>query len=164
MILGIMATLVVSRIAFRGPRDIDLVVNNISRVTQAGYERAVLTGVLHRVFFDFSTEAPEFRLEMLKDADKNKELKDQTFEPVQIAYNTTRVAWPENIVIKNFYIKTIDEAARGLKTAWFFIMPEGFSQEIVINMVDEKNRDERGLVLNPFTVRFVSYDSFQKPS
>lgn len=166
MILGIMATLVVSRVMFRGPREIDAVAANITRLTQMGYERAVLTGKLHRVFFDFAQDAPEFRLEVLADgAQKDApELKDQKFTPVSVEYNKTRYAWPEQVTIKNFYIKTIDEAARGLKTAWFYIMPEGITQEIVINMADELLQDTRGMILNPFTVRFTIYDSFQKPS
>jgi prepilin-type N-terminal cleavage/methylation domain-containing protein len=161
MIIGIMATIVVSRITIRGPRDIDVLIGNIARVTQLGYERAVLTGKLQRVYFDFGADNSEFRLEELAE-NSDGDLKDQKFVPVTIAYNKTRFAWPEQIMVKNFYIKTIDEAAQ--KGKWFFIMPEGISQEIIINMTDENNQDSRGLVLNPFTVRFTTYDSFQKPS
>ena len=56
------------------------------------------------------------------------------------------------------------------KTAsvWFYIIPEGMVQNVVINMTDTKDvRDNQarpvGLILNPFSAQLKIYDSFQKP-
>ena len=50
---------------------------------------------------------------------------------------------------------------------WFFIVPEGLAQDVVINLLDMRDKDrgkakQVGLVLNPFAAQFKSYDSFQK--
>ncbi|QQR63205.1 hypothetical protein IPH67_01890 [bacterium] len=86
----------------------------------------------------------------------------------------TRCEIPPFIEIKQFFIEGFDEIARyqGNKNAarvWFFLVPEGMAQKVVINMFDNGSKDEKGnprsigLVLNPLTARFYVYDEFQKP-
>jgi len=47
-------------------------------------------------------------------------------------------------------------------------MPDGLSQDVIINFIDSQDplpdgkMRQIGLVLNPFTVQFKEYDSFQK--
>jgi hypothetical protein len=60
-------------------------------------------------------------------------------------------------------------AGSGGKTTriFFYVIPEGLSQEVTINFIDKKDSiDGRarmiGLVLNPFTVQFKVYDRFAK--
>ena len=51
---------------------------------------------------------------------------------------------------------------------WFFIIPDGLTQEVTINFVDYDdmlpNGDARqfGLVLNPFSAQFKLYDTFKQ--
>jgi hypothetical protein len=48
-------------------------------------------------------------------------------------------------------------------------MPDGFCQQVVLNMLDTKTKNDAqgvkqiGLVLNPLNSRFDVYDEFQKP-
>lgn len=165
-IVGVMAMIVVPRLRFRGGNELDKLTDQIAALTTLGYERAVMTGKVHRVFFAFK-EHPYVELQVavaaktLPDKAPDTELK---FEKAAADYNKVSFAWDERFVVKNFYIKGFDEAARGnLTTAFFYIMPDGVSQEIVINILDTATQDEAGLVLNPFHVKFTVYDTFQKP-
>lgn len=160
-IIGVMAMIVVPRLRFRGGNALDALVDKIATLTNSGYERAIMTGKLHRVFFSFK-EHPYVELQIARD--KKASDTEQKFEKAATEYATVSFDWDERFVVKNFYIKGFDEAAKGnLNDAWFYILPEGMSQEIVINIVDETTGDERGLVLNPFHVKFTMYDTFQKP-
>lgn len=160
-IVGIMGAIIVPRISVRSTREIDQFVEKIATLTRIGYERAIVAGKLHRLYFNFK-DTPYIELQAVK-AERST-TGELTFEPAQVAYARTRIEWPDRFVVKNFYIKTIDEAQSGkLKDSWIFLLPEGLSQEIVINIRDEVTGQERGLVLNPFNVRFTVYDEFQKP-
>ena len=73
--------------------------------------------------------------------------------------------------IKQFNIEGFDEMSRygvGRKTTemWFYIMPDGLTQEVTINALDTKdlkNNKPRpfSLVLSPFSAIFKYYDTFQ---
>ena len=161
-IIGVMAAIIVPRLRVRGGKEIDVMVDSIAALTSSGYERALMTGKVHRVFF-MMKEPAHVELQIAQDTKaSDTELK---FTKAPADYNTVSFAWDlERFDIKNFYIKGSDEAARGnLKDAWFYILPDGLSQEIVINIHDRQTGDERGLILNPFHVKFAVYDTFQKP-
>ena len=49
------------------------------------------------------------------------------------------------------------------ETAWFYIMPDGSSQDIIINFTYGDDNKERGIKINPFYVRVNLYDAFQYP-
>jgi len=163
MIMGIMAALVMPQLLVRGERAVDTFVADIAKITQLGIERAVLTGKVHRIFFDFKAdEKPTMSLQVL--AEKQDAGGERKFEPVGADYIKTSYPLHNQIAIKNFYLLGVDKAAEGaLKTSWYYLLPEGVSQEIIINISDELTGDTAGLVLNPFSVRFTVYDTFQKP-
>ena len=53
-------------------------------------------------------------------------------------------------------------------SVWFYIIPEGMTQDVVLNFIDTNDAYDGhprqvGLVLNPFTAQFKEYDEFQKP-
>ena len=86
----------------------------------------------------------------------------------------TTVAIPASFSFKQFFVEGYDEigkygVGKKLESLWFFIVPDGLSQSVIINIVNKKEKGtaERfrpiGLVLNPFMVQFKAYDTFQKP-
>lgn len=98
-----------------------------------------------------------------------------TFTPVVVHYAPAAPSWPESFDIQQFFVQGVDELSsqgkqRQAHTIWFFLLPGGLAQEVVINMLDTKNKghDHEGkkssLVLNPFTVQFKTYDEFQTPA
>ena len=161
-IIGIMATVLVPRLKWRGTKPIDQFVAKITSLTRVGYERAILSGKVHRVYFSFREP---MKVTLQVSSGEHSTLGEAQFVSATTAYAPISYTWDsEKFSFLNFYIKGIDEAKRdGLKDAWFFILPEGISQEIIINIRDEQTAAVRGLVLNPFTVKFSIYDSLRKP-
>jgi len=158
--MGIMAAVVIPRLFTRKDRPIEMLVEQIAQLTTMGYERAIITGKRHRLFFEIAdTSSVSLQVEHVNPASK-----EQKFLAVNDSYMQDSYRWDNRCFIPNFYIKAIDEAGhKSLKTAWFFIQPQGTAQEVIINIKDEETGDERGMVLNPFTVHFTVYETFQSP-
>jgi prepilin-type N-terminal cleavage/methylation domain-containing protein len=160
-IIGVMAAIVIPRLNIRTGRELDLLVDRLANLTAQGYERAILNGTIHRVYFSFKEPA---QVELQEAQPLKKGESELQFKKVPADYNKVSFLFDERFIIKNFFIKGHDEAARGvLKDAFFYILPDGTSQEIIINILDSVTSDEAGLVLNPFLVKFTVYDTFQKP-
>lgn len=161
-IIGVMATIFVPRLRSPAATPIDQLTQKIKELTRLGYERAITTGKVHRIMFRFK-EDPSIQLEI--GGDQRTSLGEMKFFPIgAVGSLPTRIAWEDRFAIKNFYIKGFDEVARGpLKDAFLYLLPEGLSQESVINIRDEKAGATRGMVLNPFTVQWAVYDTLQKP-
>lgn len=135
-----------------------------------GKQDAISNYKLHQVSFDFDKK----KIELLYETGERDSKGESEYKPVQNDYIKSSIDIPDAIEIKNFFIDGtgFDEMAKfsGGKTGavWFYIVPEGLAQEVVINMVDTKDvlYDGKprpfGLVLNPFTAQFKEYDTFQK--
>ncbi len=96
---------------------------------------------------------------------------DYTFTPVTGSYITSEISIPESLEVKSAFIEGKDVLARIVKEKaefYFFLVPEGLAQDVIINLVDKKEvyngkPEQVGLVLNPFSAQLRAYDSFQKP-
>jgi prepilin-type N-terminal cleavage/methylation domain-containing protein len=160
LIIGILMRVGVPRFIMRGTPPIDDVVEQINKLTRLAYVRAILSGKLYRVMFKFAGQG-EIQLEVVE--------KEQAGEPVfQRAKDMiikSSFMWDSRFEVVHFFIKGIDEAQGGLlKDAWFYVLPSGVSQDIIIDIRDRQTGDVRGLVLNPFSVKFTLYDTVQTPS
>ena len=131
-------------------------------------QHAITTYQVHQVFIDFKNKKISLRVP----AEKKNNKGELVYENVRgVAINPT-MAIPSAIEVKQCIIEGYDELSRyvGRKTneTWFFVVPEGITQEVTINFVDTSDRlygDKPrpiGLVLNPFTAQFKEYDAFQK--
>jgi len=146
------------RMGYRGTRPIDELADRISRVTRLAYVRAVMSGKVHRVLFSFGN-APQVRVEA---EEGRTSTGSRTFGPVADMIIQSSFAWDMRFEVANFFITGIDEA-RDLKDAWFFVVPVGLAQDVIINIIDRETGDRCGLSLNPFSVKFTTYDDFQRP-
>lgn len=159
-IIAIITAIALPRIRYRGTQPLDELAESLNRLTRLAYGRAIMTGTLHRIVFKMS-EPREVRLEV---QDGAKRTGEPTFTRVMGAMIPSSFLWDKRFEVRNFYIRTVDEARTGtLKDAWFYIVPEGLAQDIIINVEDQETQARRGFVLNPFTVKFALYDTFQKP-
>ncbi len=146
-------------------------VTGLNAVMSEVWQRALTSGKIEKVKFDFNARVITVEQQTeTKDKDGKPE-----FEPIVLHYAQNKLSWPETFVFRQFFINREDEmAARGpggtTNDAWFFVMPSGMAQEVIINVVDTKQMGpdqegkELGLVLNPFTVQYKVYDEFQYPS
>jgi prepilin-type N-terminal cleavage/methylation domain-containing protein len=136
----------------------------LNAATQFAQEHAIATHQLTQVYFNLKD-----RLVMIKAQTKQSGDKEPEFIP--IGGMRSKFTWPMQLEIRQLLIEGKDAlksfALRGAGEVWFFITPQGYTQQVTINLIDKKdtvNRRPRrvGLVLNPFSAQFKVYDSFQK--
>jgi prepilin-type N-terminal cleavage/methylation domain-containing protein len=140
----------------------------LNSLTQFAWQNALSTGVTHKLLFAFDDKFIRIDTEVV---DQSAE-KGEKFKPLDQAYIDTRMDIPEQFEIRNFIVEGEDEMAvisgRSDKHAWIFIVPDGGTQMLTINMLDYEDElpdgspRPIGLVLNPFYAQFVPYDSFQR--
>lgn len=169
LILAIMATIVVPNLAPRKASDERTTfIAKLNALMQFAWQNALITRTVHKVAFDFKhkTVALEQETDQKDGEGKTK------FVPLQGAYFATSLEWPRNLEIKNFFIEGFDEmkrfSGRDTGESWFFIIPDGLTQRVTINLVDTADVSLQGrpakvgLVLNPFNAQFTAYDTFKK--
>ncbi len=146
-----------------------LFVSKLNNLTAAAWQRALQTQSLYRLFFDMKKRMISIQAETSEDNKKNKAL-PEVHLPSSLQQDTLQ--WPVSLEIKQFFINGKNDMARTdrkVTTIWFYVVPEGMSQEVIINVTDAQQKQldgfpsEFGLVLNPFNAQFKEYDSFQKP-
>jgi len=163
-LIGILLTVLVP--TFRGRKErlqVKEFVAKLNNLMQAAWQQALVTQKVQQVKFNFTNKTID-----LAEQKSKKNLKD--FVPVSDTYFDTTMTIPDTYFFRNFYISGKDEMGFGKKKdAWFFVVPSGLSQPVVINIVNqdeevkEGEAEKFGLVLNPFSAQFDYYDSFQRP-
>jgi prepilin-type N-terminal cleavage/methylation domain-containing protein len=131
-----------------------------------GWQQALITHKIHTATFDFNKK--KVFIEIVENIDNPSNPK---LAPVKIDYQKTSIDLPEQFEVQNFYIEGYDEVKQsaGRTVFFFYIMPDGMAQDVVINLVDtkdvmpDKSPRRVGLVLNPFSVQLKEYDTFKNP-
>lgn len=132
-----------------------------------GWQNAIKSGKAHRISFDFSKR--KISIAVATDAtDSQGEL---ICEPLSSKHGRTTLPIPDMLKVENFVIEGGDElkkySDKQKAETWFYITPNGLTQEVTINFFDTKDRIAKkarpiGLVLNPFNAQFEAYDEFKK--
>lgn len=137
----------------------------LNSLIQFAWQQAITTHTIHRVSFDFEKR----RIATFYQA-TTKGPAAQSFKPVR-GFSRSSFSWPEHYVVKEFLIEGFDEMKRSTSKAtqevWFYIIPDGLTQAVIINMLDNKDKKAGkprpfSLVLNPFNAQFKVYDTFQR--
>jgi len=138
-------------------------VAKLNNLMQTAWQQALISQKIQRVKFDFTNK----RIGLAEQKDE-RNLKD--FVPVRGTYADTEFMIPDTYFFRNFYIDGNDQMRFGKrKKAWFFVVPSGLSQSVIINIINQDETakegeiEKFGIVLNPFTVQFDYYDVFQRP-
>ena len=147
-------------------------VTRLNAFVRLAAHNAMVTGNVHEVHLDIVKKSLYIRAETGKKDNQGRPI----FNRVTIPALETSYTWDDHLDIKNFYIDGTDQIGGlglGIKKkleVWFYIAPDGLTQEVVINLIDTKDKDPDGkskrihLVLNPFSAQFKEYDGFQKSS
>jgi prepilin-type N-terminal cleavage/methylation domain-containing protein len=166
-IVGFVATILVPNLlAPTAAKERKNFVAAVNGLLYIGWQQALITHKIHIATFDLNKK--KLYLEVVQSMDNPSNPKRV---PVHINYQATSIDWPEQFEIQNFYIEGYDEKARSARqnVFFFYIMPDGMAQDVVINLYDTKDvlpdKSPRpvGLILNPFSVQLKEYDTFQKP-
>ena len=134
--------------------------NFTTLVSEALY-LAVSTKKTHQVYFNFDE-----KIISIKEHDPS--IQDQNFHNQFVftdqgnSFNYKNIS--NQLSFKNFYIEGKDELLSDAIThnSWFYIMPDGTSQSVIINIEVLDPPSQFALSVNPFYSQVQSYDSFQK--
>ncbi|MCX5922850.1 MAG: type II secretion system protein [Candidatus Dependentiae bacterium] len=168
-LIGLLATIVIPN--FQGAQpgyERKQFIAKLNALVNYGRQHAITSHQLYQIFVDFKQKKIELRVQ----AEQKNNKGEVDYKNVVGASMNTTISIPEAVDIKNFIIEDGDLMDRRsgdtTKDSWFFIVPDGLTQEVTINFFDTKDRmyDGKprpvGLVLNPFTAQFKEYDTFQK--
>jgi prepilin-type N-terminal cleavage/methylation domain-containing protein len=167
-IIGILSAIIMPNFQRTTPRyEREAFIARFNSLIQFGWQQALLTHKIHRVNVDIGKKLITLTVDS-GSKDKSGEI---VFIPIINPVQDTQCVIPDQILIKQFFIEGFDmmtKFARS-KTAsvWFYIIPEGMVQNVIINCNDTKDLygdhpRPIGLVLNPFSAQFKTYDTFQK--
>ena len=166
-IIGLLAAVIVPNLRRRSPKyEREQFVGHLNALTQFAWQSAITTGKLHRIFLHIQQ-----RKITVEQATAEKDMEDvPIFKPVRSTYLKTEYVWPKQLSLRDAYIDGQDILSLFDKAyeAWFYLIPSGLAQEVILNFEDSKDRlagrpRQLGLVLNPFSAQFKAYDTFQKP-
>ncbi len=144
-------------------------ITNVNSYLAEAWQQGLATQKIQKIVFDLANR--QVYLEQETD-ELDPVTQEPIFKPVLMSYAPKRVDWSESFEVRQFFVQGVDElSAHSTKNAvWFFLLPGGMAQEVIINILDTKNppagQDGRtfSLVLNPYTVQFKAYVDFQNPS
>lgn len=167
LIIGIMGTVLVPYLGGgKQKADMRSFVSQFNELLQGAWRNALQTRHIQKVKVDFKNNV----ITLTERVEKGATQRDDVFIAVKGLVTPTTITIPDGCTFVNFYIEGKDEMARETRSedAWFFIMPDGIAQLVVINLklqVDDQRAgiEIAGLVLNPFTAQFEYYDEWQKP-
>jgi len=168
-IIGILSAVIMPNIQRSTPRyEREEFIARFNTLVQYGWQQSLITHMVHRVHVDVAKKMITLTIA----TDEKDKSGEPVFKPIPDAAYDTECVIPEQILIKQFFIEGFDMMTKFGRSksasVWFYIVPEGMVQNVVINFMDTKDvRDDQplsvGLVINPFTAQFKTYDTFQKP-
>ncbi len=171
-IIGLIVATTVPNFTKRRPSYLEKAfVTELNASMAQAWQQGLVTQKIQKIVFDAHNKKVFLEQEVSSTADSD----EMTFQKVALPYVSTSVSIPETLEIRQFFVQGVDEFAGGAsqrttETVWFFVMPGGMAQEVVINMyarqdgVVGSDDKEISLVLNPFTAQFKTYDVFQSPA
>ena len=130
------------------------------------WQQALADQKTHQLLLDLNKHSIRIEAETEQKGRDGKPI----FKPITATYFDTEYQWPDNIQFKQFFVDGTD-MMRGIKAEemWFYVVPDGLVQAVIINLIDTSDEDARGeplqfsLVVNPFTAQVTAHDTFQKP-
>jgi prepilin-type N-terminal cleavage/methylation domain-containing protein len=128
--------------------------------------RAVLEQQVHQIYFDIKQEIIQVRIHDAKSVETKLH---KQFTEVNDPEFKTHIPFLKEFKIKNFFINGNEEVFPGrlLEDVLFYIMPDGTSQPVVVNIVHENDDAMQDVnfsfVINPFYARMSVYETFQTP-
>jgi len=143
-------------------------VNQLNSFVIGAQYNALVSGKINRVVFDFKKSQVYIELQI---GQVDAQGQDQ-YEAVNVDFNENIFSWNSaHFKIKDFFVNQKNELLDGNSDqAWYYLMPDGNAQNVIINFYDLKDSEkyhesaEYSMVLNPFAAQFKLYELFQQPA
>jgi prepilin-type N-terminal cleavage/methylation domain-containing protein len=168
-IIGVLGAIIMPNIGRTTPRyEREAFIARFNTLVQYGWQQALVTHKIERITVDIGKKV----ISLTESTDEKDRSGELVFKPLENAVYDTTIVIPDQIVIKQFFIEGFDMMTKFARSktasAWFYIVPDGMTQNVVVNGVDTQDlKDDQprqfSLVLNPFTALFKTHDTFQKP-
>lgn len=168
-IIGVLSAALVPSFRGKSPRyEREQFIARFNTLIQYGWQQALVTHKVHRITVDVGKKL----ISLTVHSDEKDKSGEGVYKPLTNPVQETECIILDQINIKQFFIEGFDMVAKfsrnKIATMWFYIIPEGMVQSVVMNFNDTKDvRDDQprpvGMVLNPFSAQFKVYDAFQKP-
>lgn len=168
-IIGILGALILPNFQRSTPRyEREEFIARFNTLLQYAWQHALVTHKTQQITVDVGKKM----ITLLTESDENDKSGQPTFKPIVSPVQDTTCPLPDQFIVKQFFIEKFDMMAKYARSksgsVWFYIIPEGMTQDVVMNFMDTKDTQDGhprqiGLVLNPFTAQFKEYDTFQKP-
>lgn len=168
-IIGLLSAVIVPNLSRTTPRyERQAFIARFNTLVQYAWQQSLVTHQIQRVTVDVGKK----KITLATSTGEKDNKGELIFKPIENAVEDTEIPIPDQIQIKQFFIEGFDMMSKFARTktatVWFYLVPEGMAQNVVINFLDTKDlRDDQprqeALVLNPFTAQFKTYDTFQKP-
>jgi len=160
VIIGILGAVVVPLMRPDSPRVVrEKFIAQLAALVGFAAQNAIITGKTNNITFNI--ERKKVGVYVGRDGGK---------VPLASAYTLSSIKIPDQLQVMNFYIEGNDELGRygSGGDVWFYVLPEGFAQPVIINLLDTKDKIGRrnrrfSLVLNPFSAQFEVYSEFKNP-
>lgn len=125
--------------------------------------QAIMTKKMHQIFFDINQRKIQVKIFDEKAEGSNIHAK---FKPADASVFKTTMNIPESFLFPNFFINGADEVKPGdkLSSVFFYILPDGTSQPINININDENETKKPRfcIMINPFFSKVSLHEDFFK--
>lgn len=138
--------------------------NEFTTLVSETMRQSIVTKKTHQIFWDIDHKKIIVKI---YDEKSNEPSKHNKFKPLPDKTAASTMSIPESFIIQNFFIQGGDEAATGktMHNVWTYIMPDGTSQNIIINIQDtkESGNNRFSITINPFFSQVKLHDAFQQP-
>lgn len=151
-LLAIVAALVVPRIRRSGLPVHQKFLQQLNNLTRAAQLNALMTRKTHKIFFDLKKKRAVTEIDSGKTDSSGKPV----FQPLDIPYENTAFDLSEKLEFERFAIKgkELMQKGAGYRDAWFFITPDGLTQETTIGLYEPDRDRHFTVIINPFTAQF----------
>lgn len=156
-IIGLLGSIIIPNFQATTPRaEREQFITKLSSLTQFGWQQTLITQKTHRLHFNFKTRTIALQIE--REVDNKKEFTSPASHLVENEFE-----YPEQFEIKQFVIEGFDELKRfaggGTDTTWFYLVPNGMTQDAKIVFIDKKDilggrPRTTTLQINPFNGQF----------
>jgi len=169
LIMGVLGAIIMPNLKRSTPRyEREEFIARFNALTQLAWQQALVTNKIYQVNIDIGKKI----IFLSADTGEKDRSGNPIFKPLGGLVQDTSMPIGLQFEFKQFFIEGFDMMAKFTRSKaeeiWFYIIPEGMAQDVIVNFVDTKDTHndaprQVGLVLNPFSAQFKVYDTFQKP-
>lgn len=151
-IIAIMLAVVVPQLSRRDTSAVRTFAAQLNAFMLFTKTHAATTNALHKVLIDLERDT----ISAEKSTGGKAITGEDAYEPLMSSYSAGRVEIPHELAFRSIVVNGADELAGApTKKVWFFCVPNGLCQPVIISGRDTNRDEDFVLTLNPYTGQFA---------